>query len=164
MRAIVRAYLFWKLPKVQTKENVFLLNWWPLTFWLSRLQWNGCVDFPYFALQFLFIVIVQYNFPKLNARCINFVALSTCNSVSFHICSKLSSFYDTDFRQDPPKEKIFPCSRKVFTLSFDIFYISGLTAICSDKLITSEVGKPQLILSSSIYKQMKWNVGDPNYI
>ena len=118
----------------------------------------------YFALQFLFLVIVQYNFPKLNARCINFVALSTCNSVSFHICSKLSSFYDTDFRQDPPKEKIFPCSRKVFTLSFDIFYISGLTAICSDKLITSEVGKPQLILSSSIYKQMKWNVGDPNYI
>ena len=117
MRAIVRAYLFWKLPKVQTKENVFLLNWWPLTFWLSRLQWNGCVDFPYFALQFLFNVIVQYNFPKLNARCINFVALSTCNSVSFHICSKLSSFYDTDFRQDPPKEKIFPCSRIVFTLS-----------------------------------------------
>ena len=117
MRAIVRAYLFWKLPKVQTKENVFLLNWWPLTFWLSRLQWNGCVDFPYFALQFLFIVIVQYNFPKLNARCIKFVTLPTCISVSFDICSKPSSFYKADFRQDPPKERIFPCSRIVFTLS-----------------------------------------------
>lgn len=116
MRAIVRAYLFWKLPKSKLKK-MFLLNWWPLTFWLSRLQWNGCVDFPYFALQFLFLVSVQNNFPKLNAHCIKFVTLPACISVSFHICSKPSSFYDTDFRQDPPKGKIFPCSRKVFTLS-----------------------------------------------
>ena len=62
-------------------------------------------------------MIVQYNFPKLNARCIKFVTLPTCISASFHICSKPSSFYYADFRQHPPKEKIFPCSRKVFTLS-----------------------------------------------
>ena len=62
-------------------------------------------------------MIVQYNFPKLNARCIKFVFLPTCILVNFHISSKPSSFYDSDFRQYPPKEKIFLCSRKVFTLS-----------------------------------------------
>ena len=45
MRAIVRAYLFWKLPKVQTEENVFtqlkainFLLIMPSMEWLCRLS------------------------------------------------------------------------------------------------------------------------------